>query len=81
MRDKEGKVDLIEREIELIGLLSEEQQSRLLEIAEKCPVGRTLISEIQIKSRLLVRGAGYKQLPMLERPETRGARRCGKTII
>ena len=34
------------------------QRSRLLEIAEKCPVGRTLTSEIQIKSRLLVKGVG-----------------------
>ena len=50
---KEGKLDLIEREIELGGPLSEEQRLKLLEIADKCPVARTLTSEIKIKSRLM----------------------------
>lgn len=51
-RTKEGLVDRIEREIELIGALSDEQRSRLLEIANKCPVHRTLTSEINIQTRL-----------------------------
>ena len=55
---KEGKLDLIEREIELGGPLSEEQRLKLLEIADKCPVARTLTSEIKIKSRLMEAGAG-----------------------
>jgi uncharacterized OsmC-like protein len=55
---KEGKLDLIEREIELGGPLSEEQRLKLLEIADKCPVARTLTSEIKIKSRLMEGGAG-----------------------
>ena len=50
---KEGKVDRIERAIELGGPLTEEQRQRLLEIAEKCPVKRTLSSEIDIQSRLV----------------------------
>jgi uncharacterized OsmC-like protein len=50
---KEGKVDRIERAIELGGPLTEEQRQRLLEIAEKCPVKRTLCSEIDIQSRLV----------------------------
>jgi putative redox protein len=50
---KEGKVDRIERAIELGGPLSDEQRQRLLEIAEKCPVKRTLSSEISIQSRLV----------------------------
>jgi putative redox protein len=33
-------------------MLSEEQRARLLEIAEKCPVHRTLTSEIKIRTRL-----------------------------
>jgi len=50
---KEGKVDRIERAIELGGPLTDEQRQRLLEIAEKCPVRRTLESEISITSRLV----------------------------
>lgn len=49
---KSGMLDNIEREIFLTGPLSDEQRSRLLEIANKCPVHRTLTSEIQIKSWL-----------------------------
>lgn len=49
---KAGKVDHIAREIELQGELSEEQRARLMEIADKCPVHRTLHSEIKIESRL-----------------------------
>jgi putative redox protein len=50
---KEGMLDRIERDIHLDGPLSAEQRSRLMEIADKCPVHRTLTSEIQIKSRLV----------------------------
>jgi putative redox protein len=47
-----GKVDRIEREIELFGELDENQRERLLEIAERCPVHKTLHSEVDIISRL-----------------------------
>ncbi|HEX9668808.1 MAG TPA: bifunctional alpha/beta hydrolase/OsmC family protein [Thermoanaerobaculia bacterium] len=50
---KEGKVDRIERDIELLGQLAPEQRQRLLEIADRCPVHRTLTSEISIVSRLV----------------------------
>lgn len=50
--EKSGKIDRIEREIEVLGPLTEEQRLRLLEIADKCPVHRTLESEINIVSRL-----------------------------
>jgi putative redox protein len=49
---KEGMLDQIETEIELRGQLDQDQRSRLLEIAEKCPVHRTLTSEIDIRTRL-----------------------------
>ncbi len=49
---KEGRLDRIEREIAMTGPLSPEQRARLLEIAERCPVHRTLTSEINIRSRL-----------------------------
>jgi len=50
---KEGKLDRVEREIALDGAHDEEQRARLLDIAERCPVHRTLVSEIEIKSRLV----------------------------
>ena len=49
---KEGLLDRIERDVEFTGPLSEEQRARLLEIANKCPVHRTLTSEVDIQTRL-----------------------------
>ena len=45
-------IDRFERELDLIGPLSDEQRRRLLEIAEKCPVHRTLEGEPVIETRL-----------------------------
>src|SRR6058998_3472058 len=42
---KEGYADRFEREIELLGPLDAEQRARLLEIAGKCPVHRTLLGQ------------------------------------
>ena len=50
---REGRLDRIESEIALTGTLDEAQRARLLQIAEKCPVHRTLTSEISIRSRLI----------------------------
>ena len=50
---KEGKLDRIEREITLEGKLSDEQKARLMEIADRCPVHRTLTSEISIHTTLV----------------------------
>ncbi|MGH9361083.1 MAG: bifunctional alpha/beta hydrolase/OsmC family protein, partial [Thermoanaerobaculia bacterium] len=50
---KAGKIDRIERDIEVLGPLDADQRQRLLEIADRCPVHRTLTSEISIKSRLI----------------------------
>ena len=47
-----GKVDRFERHITLTGKLTPEQQQRLLEIADRCPVHRTLESDIEIKTYL-----------------------------
>ena len=49
---KEGKLDRIETAITLTGPLSPEQREQLLVIAQKCPVHRTLTSEINIRTRL-----------------------------
>ena len=48
---KEGRVDRIWRDIHLTGALSDEQRTKLMEIADKCPVHQTLTSEINIKTR------------------------------
>ena len=48
---KEGKIDRIQREIHLTGPLTDEQRSKLMEIADRCPVHQTLTSEINIRSR------------------------------
>jgi uncharacterized OsmC-like protein len=49
---KEGMLDRIDREIELTGNLTEEQRTKLLEIADKCPVHRTLTRGMKIDTRL-----------------------------
>jgi uncharacterized OsmC-like protein len=49
---KQGFLDRIESEITLAGDFTDEQRARLLQIAEKCPVHRTLTSEINIRTTL-----------------------------
>lgn len=49
---REGMLDQIDVEISLIGDLSESQRQRLMEIADHCPVHRTLLGEIQIRMSL-----------------------------
>ena len=48
---KEGMLDRIDLEIEVTGSLSQAQHARLMEVAAKCPVHRTLTSEINIRLR------------------------------
>jgi uncharacterized OsmC-like protein/pimeloyl-ACP methyl ester carboxylesterase len=57
---KEGMIDRIERAITLRGALDAAQRQRLMEIADKCPVHRTLTSEVDIRT--------------IERPEAEGAK-------
>ena len=45
-----GQLDRIEREIDFEGELSGEQRARLLDIAERCPVHRTLHSEVLVST-------------------------------
>ena len=49
---KEGKIDRLAREIELVGSLDKAQRDRLIEIANRCPVHRTMTSEINVQTRL-----------------------------
>jgi uncharacterized OsmC-like protein len=48
-----GLLDRIDRDIEMDGALTSEQRARLLEIADRCPVHRTLKAEIDISTRLV----------------------------
>jgi len=49
---KDKKIDLIKRELVLEGPLDEQQKKRLLEIADRCPVHRTLHNEINVVTSL-----------------------------
>lgn len=48
-----SKIDHFDRDIEIDGQLDDTQRNRLLEIANKCPVHRTLESDIKISTRLI----------------------------
>tara|TARA_Y100000588_G_scaffold370358_3_gene440394 strand:- start:7626 stop:8831 length:1206 start_codon:yes stop_codon:yes gene_type:complete len=49
-KTKEGRVDVIRKTIAFEGPLSKDQKTRLLEIADRCPVHRTLSGEIRIET-------------------------------
>ena len=49
---REGRLDRIERDLQLAGNLSDNERDDLLRIADRCPVHRTLHSEIDIQTRL-----------------------------
>ena len=49
---REGRVDLFEREIEIEGELDAAARARLLEIADRCPVHKTLEMSSEIVTRL-----------------------------
>ena len=48
----DGKIDEFRRTISLEGDLTETQKKRMLEIADRCPVHRTLHGEIKVRSKL-----------------------------
>ncbi|WP_222984514.1 bifunctional alpha/beta hydrolase/OsmC family protein [Flagellimonas meishanensis] len=48
-----SKIDTFHREIKLVGNLDEKQKERIMQIADKCPVHKTLHSQIQIVSKLI----------------------------
>jgi len=49
---QESWMDRIEREVVLDGPLDARQRERLLEIADRCPVHRTLSSQVDVRTRL-----------------------------
>jgi len=46
----EGYVHVIEKKVKLSGNLDDKQRARLMEIADRCPVNKTLLNEIRIKT-------------------------------
>jgi uncharacterized OsmC-like protein/pimeloyl-ACP methyl ester carboxylesterase len=51
--DKSSKIDHLQKRLKLVGNLNEKQKARLKEIASKCPVHKTLISETIIETELV----------------------------
>lgn len=51
--DPNAKIDVFDREIKLTGSLDEKQINRILQIADKCPVHRTLHSETEVRTKLI----------------------------
>ncbi|WP_055448411.1 bifunctional alpha/beta hydrolase/OsmC family protein [Lacinutrix mariniflava] len=51
--NKEIKVDTFNREIQLKGNLDDKQKERILQIADKCPVHKTLHSDIEVVTKLV----------------------------
>ena len=49
--DEPRRIEVIERDIELTGDLSDEDRARLMRIADRCPVHRTLEGELEIRTR------------------------------
>lgn len=50
--DPSAKIDTIEKELIIKGNLSQEQLDKLMDISKKCPVHRTLLSDININTTL-----------------------------
>lgn len=49
----QAKIDTFKRELKITGNLDDTQKAKLLEIADKCPVHRTLHNEIRIKTNMI----------------------------
>ncbi|MEM6766536.1 MAG: alpha/beta fold hydrolase [Bacteroidota bacterium] len=51
--EREGtKIDIFDREIELVGKLDDKQRARLLEMADRCPVHKTLHADVHVNTKL-----------------------------
>jgi putative redox protein len=51
--ERSNDTEIFSRDIQLLGDLSLEEKARLIEIANKCPIHKALIGEIQIKTQLV----------------------------
>ena len=52
LNHKKGKIDIFDRMIELEGDLDDKQKDRLMNIADKCPVHRTLHGDVEVNTVL-----------------------------
>jgi len=50
-QSEDARLDAVDREVELVGELDEEQRARLMEIADRCPVHRTLEAGVRVDTR------------------------------
>lgn len=50
----EGYVDVIERDIELIGDLSDDERARLMKVADKCPVHQIMHSDVHVRTKMVI---------------------------
>lgn len=48
--DADEQLDVVDREVELVGPLDEAQRARLMEIADRCPVHRTLEAGVRVRT-------------------------------
>ena len=53
-KNPNAKIDVFKLKLQFIGDLDESQKARLLEIADKCPVHRTLEGDVQIETTMMV---------------------------
>jgi putative redox protein len=60
---KAGRLDRVEWSLQLDGALTAEQRTRLLEIAQMCPVHRTLRSEVHIPAPVAIEGESFADDP------------------
>ena len=51
--ERTNDVEILSRDIQLIGELDNEQKERLLDVASKCPIHKALAGQIQIKTQLV----------------------------
>ena len=51
--EKPAQIEVIDRSVTLVGDLTAEQRERLLQIADRCPVHRTLHSELRVTTELV----------------------------
>ena len=51
-QDPKSRIDTIEKEVIVEGDLTDEQIDRILDISKKCPVHRTLMSDIRLESSI-----------------------------
>jgi len=79
MRNQGSMLDRIDVEVELTGSLTAEQHAKLMQVAAKCPVHRTLTSEINIRLRARGEASKLDKQDCSHRPAARSSSRVAPT--